>query len=169
MAAADRRAVGARIAEARAARGLTVHGLACAVGFGLRAAQIVRWEAGRSRPPSTLMGLLASALGVPREWLSEGIGPSPFVRPPQDPRASGSFAYRLTTARVGAGLTLAALAAAARVPIGRLRAWEWGDGAAEAAELVALAAALGVDPEWLGGARPPGGPGTWVAPAQRGH
>ena len=60
-------AVGERIAEARAARGLNRNRLARMLGTSW--AVVNRWEKGRAQPSSESMRRLASALGVTIDWL----------------------------------------------------------------------------------------------------
>jgi transcriptional regulator with XRE-family HTH domain len=62
-----------RLIKARSAMGWSQQGLAEV--SGVAAAQISRYESGRSAPRSEVVAKLARALGVQFEWLANGVGP----------------------------------------------------------------------------------------------
>jgi transcriptional regulator with XRE-family HTH domain len=161
---------GLRFRRARETRGLTVYQIASAIGLGVTANQVARWDAGKSRPPSTLRRTVAAALDVPAGWLFDGTPPSPF--PPQpgeagyDPTDPNDTPMRLRDARAACGLTIEMLArmashgpggASAAIDPHLLRAIEAGAAVASPAVLAAIAAALDVTAAWLSGETPEGG------------
>lgn len=78
----QRREMGQRIKEMRAARNLRQQHIADAVGVTLR--QYQNWQAGENIPDSEHLAKLAEVLEVTQEWLLRGDTPDPFARSQQD-------------------------------------------------------------------------------------
>jgi transcriptional regulator with XRE-family HTH domain len=81
----ERREMGQRIKEMRAARNLKQQVIADKVGVTLR--QYQNWQAGENTPESDHLDKLAEVLDVTPEWLLRGATPDPFSRSQQDAAA----------------------------------------------------------------------------------
>ena len=68
---------GARLATAREAVGLTAAELAQRMGVGT--ATVAAWEAGRSRPRTNRLLILAGLISVSPTWLLSGLGDGPMA------------------------------------------------------------------------------------------
>lgn len=72
--------LGARIARARTARGLTQ--LDIAKHFSIERVSVTQWESGVTKPEGDKLPGLADRLGIPLQWLMTGKG-DPDVEPPK--------------------------------------------------------------------------------------